>query len=124
MTEADINKLMELGAAGQDPAQQMRAAEIDQWSEARVREAATKDDLPLTDEHFAVIRFLQNLYIQRGRAPHARLVSTMLNKEFDSKGGSQYLYRLFPGGPVAQGSRLAGVPAPHDTQDRSFGSTY
>jgi tRNA 2-thiouridine synthesizing protein E len=48
----------------------------------------------------------------------------LLNERFAKEGGSKFLYELFPGGPVARGSRLAGVPAPSDARDLSFGSTY
>jgi sulfur relay (sulfurtransferase) DsrC/TusE family protein len=32
-----------------------------------------------------------------------------LNEQFSALGGSEYLYRLFPGGPVSQGNRIANL---------------
>ncbi|MGB5339763.1 MAG: sulfite reductase, partial [Gammaproteobacteria bacterium] len=34
----------------------------------------------------------------------------------------KYLYTLLPGGPVAQGCRLAGLEPPAGSQDAGFGS--
>jgi tRNA 2-thiouridine synthesizing protein E len=34
----------------------------------------------------------------------------------------RHLYMLFPGGPVAQGCRVAGLPVPAGAVDRGFGS--
>ena len=45
-----------------------------------------------------------------------------LDECFHQKGGLKYLYTLFPGGPIAQSCRLAGLKAPFIATDRSFGS--
>ncbi len=124
MSDTDINKLLQVGGDAQDPMQAVRASEVAAWSKAKAAELARADGIELTDAHMKVIALLQQLYVARGAAPHARLVAAALNDAFAAEGGSKLLYQLFPGGPVAQGSRLAGVPAPHDTQDLSFGSTY
>jgi len=124
MTDIDINKLIMSSNPVGDPQRAVRESEIAGWSKAGAMALAKADGLELTAEHWPVIEFLQRLYVERGRAPSARLVSSALNTAFDAQGGSRYLYQLFPGGPVAQGSRLAGVAAPHDTQDPSFGSTF
>ncbi|MFN3868948.1 MAG: TusE/DsrC/DsvC family sulfur relay protein [Hyphomicrobiaceae bacterium] len=127
MSDIDINKLIQSGVANGltgDPSQAARAAEVANWTEAKAKALAAADGLELTAPHLKAIRLLQDLYVAHGRAPHARMVSSELNDAFAAEGGSRYLYQLFPGGPVGQGSRLAGVPAPHDTKDLSFGSTY
>ncbi|MGD9785009.1 MAG: TusE/DsrC/DsvC family sulfur relay protein [Hyphomicrobiaceae bacterium] len=124
MSDIDINKVLAAGETAVDPARLSREAELKVWSRAAAEAMAKADGLALTNDHWKVIEMLQTLYVERGRAPKARLISGILNDEFEEEGGSKYLYRLFPGGPVAQGSRLAGVPAPHDTRDPSFGSTF
>ncbi len=53
---------------------------------------------------------------------HSRELHDALDEKFHIKGGMRYLYTLFPGGPVAQGCRLAGLPIPAGAIDRSFGS--
>lgn len=124
MTDFDINKAIRNDAETGDPTVAGREAEIASWTRDGAIAAGKAEGLDLTDEHFAVLKLLQQLYIERGVAPHARHLANILCDRFEQHGGRRYLYQLFPGGPVGQGSRLAGVPAPHDTKDLSFGSTY
>ncbi|MCB1519942.1 MAG: TusE/DsrC/DsvC family sulfur relay protein [Hyphomicrobiaceae bacterium] len=124
MSEIDINKVLAAGTDNVDPLRLARSSEITGSSSSDVEARAVAEGIELTKNHWKVIEMLRALYIERGLAPHARLIAALLADEFAEEGGSKYLYQLFPGGPVAQGSRLAGVPSPHDTQDRSFGSTY
>jgi tRNA 2-thiouridine synthesizing protein E len=51
-----------------------------------------------------------------------RELQDALEEKFHHKGGMKYLFTLFPGGPVAQGCRLAGLKAPAGATDRGFGS--
>ena len=41
-----------------------------------------------------------------------RELGDMLESEFADRGGRKYLRSLFPGGPVAQGMRIAGLAVP------------
>lgn len=85
--------------------------------------AAAKEGLTLTDDHLEAIRVLQNCYIrERDVAPSLHDLKEALEEKFKNKGGNQYLYRLFPGGPVAQGCRIAGLKAPITAMDKGFGS--
>ena len=43
-----------------------------------------------------------------------------LDVNFHGKGDIRYLYQIFPGGPVAQGCRIAGLKAPAGATDKSF----
>ena len=45
-----------------------------------------------------------------------------LDEHFHAKGGMKFLYTVLPGGPVAQGCRLAGLTPPAGSVDPSFGS--
>jgi tRNA 2-thiouridine synthesizing protein E len=45
-----------------------------------------------------------------------------LDEHFHAKGGLKYLYTIFPGGPITQSCRLAGLKAPFIASDPSFGS--
>lgn len=85
--------------------------------------AAAKEGLTLTEDHLEAIRVLQNCYVRdRDVAPSLHDLKEALEEKFKNKGGNQYLYRLFPGGPVAQGCRIAGLKAPITAMDKGFGS--
>ena len=54
--------------------------------------------------------------------PTLREISDALEESFHAKGGMKYLYQIMPGGPVAQGCKLAGLQVPAGAVDKSFGS--
>lgn len=123
MTNIDINKVIE-AEQGADIDKAARAHEIGGWSKDSASQLAKDEGIELADAHWKVIELLRSIYVERGPAPNARNLAGLLNDAFAAQGGSKYLYLLFPGGPVSQGSRLAGVPAPHDARDLSFGSSF
>jgi tRNA 2-thiouridine synthesizing protein E len=51
-----------------------------------------------------------------------RELGDILDEAFSDQGGRQYLRRLFPQGPVAQGMRFAGLPIPAHSEDGGFGT--
>lgn len=95
---------------------------LDHWSPLTTREMATKEGLDeLTEAHWHVIYALRNFYRKNGPSANSRELTKVLAQDFADEGGRQYLYELFPKGPVSQGSRLAGVPPPPYSSDPSFG---
>ena len=90
--------------------------------EAHVREMASKEGIELTDEHFGVIECLRDYYLELGEADNGRDLEEMLDEIFDGHGGRKYLWTLFPGGPVSQGMRIAGLPIPPHSGDKGFGT--
>jgi len=86
----------------------IRRAELsDQsWNRALSAILATNEGLELTDQHWEVISYLREQYLEHGLPRFARTTARALNKQFAAQGGSKYLHNLFPGGPVTQGSRL------------------
>lgn len=104
----------------------IRLAElIDQgWSRNRSVDLANSEGINLTDEHWEVIIYLRKQYLAHGLPRCARTTARALNKQFAAQGGSKYLYRLFAGGPVTQGSRLASLRAAANATDSSFGTSY
>ncbi len=51
-----------------------------------------------------------------------RELTDALDEAFHMNGGIKYLYKLFPGGPLVQGCRMAGLQAPAGAEDKGFGS--
>lgn len=93
------------------------------WSRTIAKQRAQDEGLgALSGEQWRVINALRGRYRSHGPAAHARQIVQQLASDFAEEGGRRFLYEAFPGGPVSQGSRLAGVPAPADASDRSFGS--
>jgi TusE/DsrC/DsvC family sulfur relay protein len=77
------------------------------WSEELAREIAALEGIPeLTDQHWAVIRFMRKVFDQEGDAPSIR----RLTKE--SGVDTKTLYRLFPKGPAKKAAKIAGLPKP------------
>lgn len=93
------------------------------WSEKSAKEAAAAEGLVLGDDHLEVLRALQEYYAHHEtNHVNMRELHDALDERFHYKGGMKYLYSLFPGGPVAQGCRLAGLQAPAGATDKGFGS--
>jgi TusE/DsrC/DsvC family sulfur relay protein len=94
------------------------------WTRDEAREIAQKEGLELTEDHWEAVRALQSYYAHH--EDHAvinlRDLHDALDECFHQKGGLKYLYGLFPGGPIAQSCRIAGLKAPFLATDRSFGS--
>ncbi len=94
------------------------------WNRAKSQRRAKNEGVSLSDEHWAVLIYLRQQYLDAGLPRHARYLATTLLKDFAGKGGTKYLRHLFPGGPITQGSRFANLPAPSDSADASHGSCY
>ena len=104
----------------------IRRAELgDQnWNRARSETLATNEGFELTDQHWQVISYLREQYLEHGLPRFARTTARALNKQFAAQGGNKYLHDLFPDGPVTQGSRLANLRTPANATDISFGTSY
>lgn len=97
---------------------------LEEWSEEIARRRAAGEGLELTPRHWDVIRFLRDYHGRHGPEETARAVLHALEQRFAHDGGKKYLYVLFPGGPVTQGSRIAGLPLPPGAVDASFGTAW
>jgi TusE/DsrC/DsvC family sulfur relay protein len=77
------------------------------WNEAVATDFATTEGvIELTEEHWQVINYLRNYYLQFGIAPMIR----KLCKETGFK--LNKIYELFPSGPAKGACKLAGLPKP------------
>ncbi len=95
---------------------------LEPWSPLIAQHKAADEGLFLDDEHWEIIIYLRERYRKHGAARSAREVLKELEQKFGEGRGRRGLYELFPGGPVTQGSRLAGLPPPPYSSDASFGS--
>jgi TusE/DsrC/DsvC family sulfur relay protein len=93
------------------------------WTSALARKVAQDEGLKLEEEHWEAVRALQEYFAKhKDGAINLRELHDALDEKFHAQGGIKHLYLLFPGGPVAQGCRLAGLKPPPGAEDKSFGS--
>ena len=110
------------GAAGTSKDSKFPDAPVD-WTCALAAKTATEEGLDLGEDHWEALRALQHYYAKHEEITiNMRELHDALDEKFHMKGGIKYLYRLFPGGPLAQGCRIAGLKAPAGATDRGFGS--
>ena len=115
----DINQLIRQSVS--DPG--FPHAPLD-WTREDAMEVARKEGLTLTEDHWETIRALQAYYASHEDEAtiNLRNLHDALDEHFHQQGGLKFLYTLFPGGPIAQSCRLAGLRAPFIASDRSFGT--
>lgn len=119
----DINKfIVDQRLDDRDP--EGHCAELEHWSPLVANKLAADEGLTLGDEHWEVIYCLREHFRKIGPDWTARQMTHELEKDFAATGGRRYLYMLFPGGPLAQGCKLAGLPLPHGTLNGSFGNVH
>lgn len=84
---------------------------LDEWSEEFAKALAKEETLELTDEHWQVIRFLRDYYLEHKVQAQVRVMIAHFKSEWgETRGNNHYLHDLFPmGGPQKQGNRLAGL---------------
>jgi tRNA 2-thiouridine synthesizing protein E len=93
------------------------------WTPAAAAETARGEGLQLGEDHWEAVRALQAYYARHeASAVNLRQLHDALDEKFHRLGGIKRLYLLFPGGPVAQGCRIAGLKAPAGATDKGFGS--
>ncbi|HHL18593.1 MAG TPA: TusE/DsrC/DsvC family sulfur relay protein [Thiothrix sp.] len=91
------------------------------WSVKDTEKKAIELGLELTNDHWSVVQALQE-YFSKNDSINRRELTDALEEKFHNKGGLKKLYKLLPGGPVAQGCVIAGIQAPAGSIDHSFGS--
>ncbi len=93
------------------------------WTPDVAKSVARREGLTLNEQHFEVIRALQTYFAEHDQPTiKGRELHDALDEKFHVLGGLRFLYELLPGGPVAQGCRLAGIEPPAGSEDSSFGS--
>jgi tRNA 2-thiouridine synthesizing protein E len=81
------------------------------WSEAVAVEFARQENIPLTEEHWHVIRYMRSYFDEHRVIPDARHVIKHLSETLGSVSRNK-LFDLFPYGYVKQACRIAGMKRP------------
>lgn len=83
------------------------------WNEQVAEALARQEGIVLSEEHWAVIRFMREYYEQRHIAPDARHVMKHLAEvKGPDKAERNDLFVLFPYGYVKQACKIAGMRRP------------
>lgn len=101
---------------------EFRMAELPEWSDDIAADLAAQEGLRLDAEHMEVLHLLRDHYRFHGHDLSGPRLLRALEEPFGRRGGRKHLFELFPGGPITQGCRIAGLPAPPYSKDLSFGS--
>ncbi|VAY02293.1 Sulfurtransferase TusE [Arsenophonus endosymbiont of Aleurodicus dispersus] len=84
-----------------------------EWCESMVYLLAKQENIILTEQHWKIIRFIREFYIEFNTSPSIRMLVKAIAKKYgEDIGNSRYLYHLFPKGPAKQATKLAGLPKP------------
>jgi len=93
------------------------------WSQQAAARLAADEGITLGADHWDAVCALQEFYARHDEPTiNTRELHDALEERFHAQGGMKFLYQLFPGGPVAQGCRLAGLEPPAGSADTGFGS--
>jgi len=119
----DINTYIRNSESGNKTPEMLdRELVVNEWSKEVAQNLSEKEGIELTQDHWRVINYLQEYYVLHGWPKNIHTLTQKLDEAFSDHGGTRYLYQLFPAGPLAQGSRLAGLPVPNNAENESFGS--
>jgi len=81
--------------------------ETNRWSEQVAAGMALADGVnELTEDHWKVMNYIRNYYLENGLAPTVRNVCKTTGLKLKE------IYELFPGGPAKGACRWAGLPKP------------
>ena len=81
--------------------------EPERWSDDVAKDFANSEGIDvLTEEHWKLIHYIRNYYVQFGIAPMVRKVCKETGLNLNR------IYQLFPSGPAKGACKLAGLPKP------------
>lgn len=83
------------------------------WSQDLAVELARQEQLELSEAHWEILEVVRDFFRIQRHSPRIRaLVAIVREKLGEKKGDTKYLYTLFPSGPSATSTRIAGLPKP------------
>lgn len=79
-----------------------------EWDEKVAQILAKKEEGidNLTEDHWAVINYIRNYYLEKKLAPMVRKICKTTGFQL------KYIYQLFPSGPAKGACKVAGLPKP------------
>jgi len=84
---------------------------VQDWNEDVAKALAADENIELTQEHWDVINYLREQYLDEGGSqPMERVILKDMSERWGRKLTSKDLYKLFPLAPSKQGNRIAGLP--------------
>lgn len=111
MTTKPFTRILEVDGRPIETDSEGYLRRLDDWTESFAHALARQEGLVLTDEHWAVIRFLRAYYHEHGVQAQVRVMIRHFARVWGpERGNNHYLHAIFPiGGPQKQGNRLAGL---------------
>ena len=84
------------------------------WDEEIARELAAEEKLDLVDDHWPILQFMREYWLEHQGAPDVRHVVAFVSSSLgmDKKAAKEQLFRLFPYGYVKQGCKVSGMIKP------------
>jgi len=83
----------------------------DVWSEDLAHHMATLESIELGSEHFDVINYLREEFLDNGGStPNTRTIIKAMSELWGRDVSQRDLYGLFPLDPSKQGGKIAGLP--------------
>jgi len=84
------------------------------WDEEVCRVLAAEEGIKLSDDHWAIIRFMRAYQEERGVSPDARHTFSFLaeRKGASKREARDMFFKLFPYGYVKQACKIAGMRQP------------
>lgn len=88
---------------------------LNDWSPEVANILAQQEGIELTEQHWEVLRTLQQFYTEFDLSPAMRPLTRYLKEKLGAnKATSIYLLQLFPGSPAKVAAKLAGLPRPEN----------
>ena len=81
------------------------------WNEKVAEAIAATEDVTLTQEHWDVMNYLRDRYLNHGgEQPNERTIVKAMSEKWGRKLSSKDTFVLFPHMPSKQGAKIAGLP--------------
>ncbi len=111
--QIDTNFLLEINGIEYEVDEGGFLQHLRDWTREVAEGMARQDGVELEAEHWEVILFLREYYLEYRIAPAMRVLKHRVGERFGpQKASTRYLYELFPFGPAKQACRYAGLPKP------------